>query len=360
MNKLLFLLLILLFSLLCSCDSGSDNNEPVKEPEKTPSGWWRSAGLIPNGDIYKWGNGLTKITHSKDYIFVMDAATVDDGSKPGYLRANHNIFMSKQGTETWDTLKLPQNSNPLSFYGDSSGLYVGSYISAKIWHYEPETKKWTDMKALELAGHQVFNVYGISRLNGQLIASLAGYNDTTEADKIIIGPILLQQPDGTWKDIAPPNPARLEDPIHLRKNPLQFFIAREWRGDLFAATADEGVWRYSSVSGEWSMVPNPNRANWSFEYNGKHLEEHIPQAITVHKNKFYMAGRAGGIYILNEDFKSWTSIDSIRTEQTSLRSIAPLVPYTLASDGKHLFVSGVKSGIPAVYMGDINPDEPKG
>jgi hypothetical protein len=329
-------------------------------PEPGPPFGWRSAGLTPDpSEINKWGTGLAKIAHSNEYIFVMDAAIEKDESSPGYRQASHRIFISRQGIETWDTLKLPQDLDPLSFYGDSSGLYVGSFVNAAVWHYEPASKKWTNMNVLELAGNQGFNVYGITRLNGQLVASLAGFNDTTVEDKLIIAPILLQQPDGAWKDISPPNTATLETPAHLRDTPLQFFIAHEWRGDLFAATARNGVWRYSTTSGQWGKVPNPNKPSWNFDYNGYYSEEYIPQALAIHKDRLYMAGRAGGIYMLNDDLNSWVGIDSIRiNERNSLNANTPLEPYSLASDGENLFVSGTNPGIPAVYVGDRG--EPKG
>jgi len=345
--KELFTIIVAL--LLYSCSTGHSDSD--KQEVKPPFGW-RSAGLTPNSGELKWGMGLAKITHSGDYIFVMDAATEEADDKPGYRKSAQRIFVSKQGTEIWDTLKLPKRLDPLSFYGDDKGLYVGSYINAKVWHYEPISRKWTDLKILELTGNQGFNVYGITRLNGQLMASLAGFNDTTETDKLIIAPILLQQPDGTWKDISPTNPGTLEVPPHLRETPLQFHAAREWRGDLFAATADNGVWRYSSTNEEWSKVPNPNLPYWVFLYDGHYSEADMPQALTIHKDRLYIAARGGGIYALNDDFNSWAEIDSIRTTAGgSLRANTPLYPYALASDGEHLFISGRESGIPAVYMG---------
>ena len=42
--------------------------------------------------IKKWGTGLAKITHSKDYIFVMDAAIRKDESKPDYRQAAYSLI----------------------------------------------------------------------------------------------------------------------------------------------------------------------------------------------------------------------------------------------------------------------------
>ncbi len=354
--KKFFAIVFALF--LCSCNTGQGSGTPPEE-NKPPFGW-RSAGFTPDpSEINRWGTGLAEITHSKDYIFIMDAAIGKDENSPGYRRAAHRIFISRQGMETWDTLKLPQGLNPLSFYGDSSGLYVGSYVNAIVWHYEPASKKWTNMNIFELKENQGFNVYGITRLNSQLVISLAGFEDTTAVDKLIIAPILLQQSDGTWKDIAPPNTGTLEVPSHLRKAPLHFFAAREWRGDLFVATGEDGVWRYSSLNGQWSKVPNPNQPFWTFLYDGYYTEEVAAQDLTIYNSRLHMIGYMGGIYALNDDLRSWTGIDSIRTSESGvLKSNTPLYPYALASDGEHLFVSGTNSGIPAVYMGYRG--EPKG
>jgi len=328
---------------------------PVPEPNAEPLFGWRSAGLMPNQDsLYKWGNGLINITHSGNYIFVINGKIADTRDRPA-----NSVFMSRQGSLVWEEMRMPEGVNPYKIYADDTGLFVGTYGTGALWHYEPASRKWTNMEILKLSGKQWFNVYGISRLNGKLIVSLAGYNDTTEAGRLVIAPILLQQPDGIWKNTAPLDTTTLDIPAHLRKAPLQFHVAREWRGDLFAATADNGIWRYSDVSGEWSKVPNPNLPYWFFLYDGNYSEADMPQALTVHKERFYMAARGGGIYVLNDDLASWAEIDSIRTtEGGSLYSNTPLYPYALASDGEHLFVSGDNSGIPAVYMGDRG--DPKG
>jgi hypothetical protein len=343
-----------LLSLLCSCSTGQGGTGTPPNEDLPPFGW-RSAGLIPNQDsLYRWGNGLACVTHSGSYLFVRNAKIAEARDAPA-----HSVFMSRQGSLDWETLQMPAGVNPHKIYADDAGLFVGTYGTGAVWHYDPASKKWTDLKVLELVGNQMFNVYGMSRLNGRLIVSMAGYNDTTEADRLIIAPILLQQIDGTWKDVSPLDTNTLENPAHLRSTPLQFHIAYEWRGDLFAATADDDVWHYSDASGEWSRVPAPNTPYWTFLYNGKYSEENTPQALTIHKGRLYMAGRGGGIYSLNDDLKSWVGIDSIRTtESGSLYANTPLQPYALASDGENLFVSGIHSGIPAVYMG--NRGEPKG
>jgi hypothetical protein len=352
MKKTFLCFIAPLLYLLCSCSTEQSNPNVPLPKEGRP--FWQSAGLIPNQDsLYKWGNGLAQIAHSGDYIFVINAKHADSRTEPG-----HSIFMSKQGSLSWERMQMPDGVNPYNIYADDAGLFVGTYGTGALWHYEPRSKKWTNMKILELVGNQMFNIYGISRLNGQLIVSAAGYNDTTEADMLIVAPILLQQSDGSWKDISPLDTNTLDNPAHLRSTPLHFFLAYEWRGDLFAATASNGVWRYSSASGEWSRVPNPNTPYWDFLYSGYYSEERIPQALTIHKGRLYMGGRSGGVYALNDDLKSWVGIDSIRTENRSLYSNAPLTPYALASDGKNLFISGINPGIPAVYMGDRG--EPNG
>ena len=345
-NKFLFLLALfaLLFLSFCSCDNGGGNNNGNEPP---PFGW-RSAGLIPNQDsLYKYGTGLLQIVHSKDYLFAIDAKV--GAKETAFDRSASRIFMSRQGTEKWEEMEMPENVNPYKIYADDKGLFVGTYGTGSVWRYEPEIKKWTDLKSFEMDENKWYNVYGMARYNGDLVVSLCGYNDikNDNPSDTAVCHIKLQQSTGGWKNITPTNAN------------FQFLNAVEWRGSLFVTLGTglkhNGMWQYSGE--QWTEVPMPDNPPWVDEGG----QEWNAKALAIHKDRLYMAGIAGGIDILNDDFKSWTSIDSIRTtKDNALRSNSPLTPYALASSGKNLFVSGDRSGIPAVYMGDINPNEPKG
>jgi len=161
-EKAIFSFVLSLLFLLCSC-----NPKPDEEQSEVPKPLfgWRSAGLTPNLDsLNKWGTGFVAIAHSKDYIFVMDSKV----ENPQTRVTAYRIFMSKQGSEKWEELEIPSELSPFNIYGDSSGLYVGSHRNGQLWHYEPASKKWTNLFKMELTAKQRYTVYGIAEFEGRM------------------------------------------------------------------------------------------------------------------------------------------------------------------------------------------------
>jgi hypothetical protein len=337
--------LAVIFALfLCSCNMGQGGGTPVLEPEAKPPFGWRSAGLMPNLDsLSKWGTGFIEITHSKDYIFVMDSRVSNlQTLKPTAYR----IFMSRQGSEKWEEMPLPIELKAFDIYGDDSGLYVGSYGNGQIWHYEPNSKEWKNIYSMQLTENQRFNVYAITKFEGKLLASVAGFKDLSDATNSSVGLILHRQPDGTWKNIAPPD--SLEIYVVGHRVPLHFTSAREWRGKLFVVSAECGVWAYDNVS--WRQLPHPP--------NYREERDDRPYAIELHKDRLYIGQYSyGGVQEVQEDY-SRVQVDSNFATNGSYSKRTPIYVKTLISTGENLIVAGENSGLPKVYMGDKG--EPKG
>jgi len=330
-EKMIFSFVLLLLFLFCSC-----NPKPGEEQSEAPKllFGWRNAGLMPNLDsLSKWGTGFMDIAHSKDYIFVIDSRVADLKT---LAPTAHRIFMSRQGSEKWEEIEIPSELKPLNMYGDDNGLYVGSYGNGQLWHYEPVSKKWTNLIAMQLIEKQKRNVYGIKKFNDRLLVSIAGYNDT-----MAIGLILHMQPDGTWKNIAPPD-SSIEIYVAGYKTALYFTDAVELSGKLFVVSVESGIWTYDGTS--WQRLP---------EYG----EGDAPYVMELHKNRLYVGRYAyGGVQEIQDDYTR-VQVDSNFATDGGYRKRTPIYVKTLISTGEHLIVAG-DPGLPKVYMGDNG--EPKG
>jgi len=335
--KELFTIIVALF--LCCCSTGHNNDPEVKPPVKPLFGW-RSAGLMPNLDsLKKWGTGFMAIAHSKDYIFIRDSRIADLQTQ----QSAHRIFMSRQGSEKWEEMQLPSELKAFKMYGDDNGLYVGSEGNGQIWHYEPASKKWTNLYAMQLNENQRFHVFAITKFEGRLLASIAGYKNTADSTDNYgaTGLILHMQPNGEWKNIAPPD--SLEIWFEGYKIPLHFTGAKEWRGKLFVVSVECGIWVYDGTS--WQRLP---------EYE----ERDAPYVIELHKDRLYTGRYAyGGVQEMQEDY-SRIQVDSNTSTQGKYHVKTPIYVKALLSIGEHLIVAGKESGLPKVYMGDKS--EPKG
>jgi len=329
-KKIVFSSVLLLLLLLCSCN-------PRQGVDGAPESLfgWRSAGLMPNLDsLNKWGTGFMDIVHSKDYIFVMDSKVADLQT---LSPTAHRIFMSKQGGDKWEEVEIPGELKPLNMYGDGSGLYVGSYRNGQLWHYEPDSKNWVNLIAMQLTEKQRRNVYGIRKFNDRLLVSIAGYNDTVPT-----GLILHMQPDGTWKNIAPPD-SSVEIYVSGYRTALYFTDAAEWRGKLFAVSVESGIWVYDGIS--WQRLPD-------------YEERDAPYVIELHKDRLYIGRYSyGGVQEMQDDYFR-VQVDSNASAEGKYHVKTPWYVKTLVSTGEHLIVAGKDPGLPVVYMGDKG--EPKG
>jgi len=311
-----------------------------------PSFGWRSAGLIPNKDsLNRWGNGYMDIAHTGKYIFVRDGK-VDN---PQTLNPDNRIFMSMQGSNVWEEIKPPTGVVVYTIYADESGLYVSAYDIGQLWHYDPATKKWKDMNIQsgisEFEYRAKLNVYGIAKYNDQLVVAIGNY--VIELDYTIVF-ILMLQPDGTWKDISPPDNYSLD----YKKNPFYFDKGVEWRGKLFTVRNDVGTWAYDGS--RWEKLPYPEGLISGFD--DKPYD--APRAIAVHKDRLYTGqGAYGGVHE-SQDGYSRFRVDSNTAIDGHYDYNTPHRIKTLVSTGEHLLVAGIGPGMPRVYMGDKG--EPKG
>jgi hypothetical protein len=290
---------------------------------------------MPNLDsLNKWGTGFMAIAHSKDYIFVRDSRVANLQT---LAPTAYRIFMSRQGSEKWEEMEIPSELRPFKMYGDSSGLYVGSYGNGQLWHYEPDSKEWTNLIAMQLEEKQKFSVYGITKFNGRLLISMAGYNDIVAKSFI-----LHRQADGTWKDIAPPD-SLVDIYVLGYKTALHFTDAAEWRGKLFIVSDECGLWVYDNVS--WQQLP-------------KYEEKDGPFVMEVHKDRIYVGRYAyGGVQEMQDNYTR-VQVDSNSATNGNYNVNTPFYVKTLISTGEHLIVAGGYPGVPKVYMGDHG--EPKG
>jgi hypothetical protein len=161
------------------------------------------------------------------------------------------------------------------------------------------------------------------------------------------------QPDGTWKDVSPPNTLEFyclaED--ELLRVPLYFTKARELRGNLFVISWECGTWIYDGL--QWKALPYPEGL-----ISGSGEPYDAPHAIAVHKDRLYTGQRSyGGVHELQDDY-SRVRVDSNTATDGSYYYKTPKQIKTLVSTGEYLVVAGIGAGVPEVYMGDKS--DPKG
>ncbi len=315
------------------------------EEELSEDFGWQPAGFSPVIDKER-GGSLRKVTHSKDWIILMDLWSSPVEGKLNYLTFSPRLFISKIGSSTWDTIAPPTDAYIKKIFADSSGLYVGTYRSGEIWKYSPENKTWTRLlKKSNDAGGE-FHVVGIGNLSGRLVASIAGYKDSLDKAEKRITTVIAIQKDSSWNQ-------------YEEENGLQFLSAVEISGTFFVSAYDLGVCKLNLNSGTYQQLAQfpphlqKDSVNWVKD-------------ILVHKEKLYAVTQ--NIIYQWDEAGYWISIDSIYYKQVNddvqiIHSSAPSYINAFATDGKHLFSGGRIPSIPMVYMGDYGPpygNDPKG
>lgn len=361
MNRIFFSFVFCAF-FFASCTRDTGTNPKDIENESTLG--WKSAGFVPDkATLNTRGGGLQQIVHSGNWIVLMDAWTSPVADKPGYSTWTPRLFISRIGSDHWDTLTVPGNERVKTLFADSSGFFIGTYNTAKVLKYMPDGKKWEDLKVKELKATEWYNIYGIGRFHGRLIVSMGGYKDSADEANGFVAVYDKLQSDSGWIDLETP-PIQYSDYSDSLTVPLQFHKGVEWNNRFYAATTD-GVWYLNSGSSSWTHLPTLPKVKWTAA-----LVRNTIQDIVIHRDHLYVVdGEANLVYEWNESEENWNEIDSLRLDPypdsldypegsnySILKNTRSEVK-TIVSDGKHLFLSG-NSALPMVYMGDYG--EPYG
>lgn len=278
------------------------------------------------------------------------------------LVATPRIFSSQIGLTEWELLSSTEWIRCI--YGDSSGLYAGTQFSGQILRYDFEENSWTDLLLPQLSTQGYFNVYGIASYKGKIVASLAGFEDSTNRSMDKIKIYIGLYADSEWVDITPFYDS-------AKEYPLQFHKGIEFNDALYVISGERGVWKYD---GSWSRLPRLPYQSWATWVPANDTGD-IAMGIAVHKGKLYALAEKSATSVLEYDEAGnrWNPVDSvIETYDATIDTTdpdrghrtyhnTPSRKHALVSDGEHLFVAG--SGVPAVYMGDYGApygNEPKG
>lgn len=355
MKKGLLLLFTVFALLACTDDSGVN---PKHESEPVTVGW-RSAGFTPVISKQR-GGGLQKVTHSGNWLVLMDAWTspVENQSDTWTtLTYTPRLFISKIGTDVWDTLVPPTSAyiRNSSLYADSSGIYVGTNKTGNVLVYNPEKKEWKELNVVKKDVSAWHYVIGIQKFKGNLIVSI-GSNPDTLNTKIVTASILLQNDTG-WLSL--PTPPIRYDMYKDDTVPLQFTSSAEMGGSLYVGTGD-GVWKLDGTSLSWTELPKFPKMMWNSKYHDVYEVEDL---ITYKGSLVAVDGTNARIYQW-DGANNWVALDSMITPpyvtaygdtshsiyRSSLFRIMNVV-----TDGKRLFISGKAPNVnhcPKVYMGD--------
>ena len=335
--------LVLLF-VLFACSEKSTTSSDVPE-DSAPFGWL-DGGFTPVIDFSR-GGGLQKIAHSGDWIVLEDAWTGPvDSSDTLFGKSTYTprLFISKIGSDSWDTIKPPTKENIKTLYADSTGIFVGTYVSGELWKYQI-SGEWVNLEPYQLKENEGYNIFGISNLDGNLFVSMSGYRDKSTQVYDSIRVLLLFLGASGWVNTAP------EDVDSSIK--VQFHKGVSLENKFYSATT-YGVWSWSTQTSRWKPLPKfPEPLSWSTQ---------VVKDLVAHKGKLY-ALVSDRVYYFDESVEDWISIDSLRLDGDTtgynyrLISNVPYPAKCLVSDGTHLFVAG-GDGIPYVYMGDYG--EPYG
>lgn len=336
-----------IFVLACTDDSGVN---PKREDGASTIGW-RSAGFTPVISTQR-GGGLQKVTHSGKWLVLMDAWTSPVEGKNETSTYSPRLFISKIGSGIWDTLVPPTSAYVKCLYADSAGVYVGTYKSGEVLVYSPEKGKWKNLSLMKKEESGWYYVYGIGRFGKNLVVSLAAYEDSLNI-KEVSARILLQTDTG-WTEL--PTPPMRYDIYNESKNvPLQFIASTELNGDLYVGTAD-GVWRLDGAFLSWSELPKFPKMKWNEKQNDVY---EVVDLVAYKGSLVAIDGTNDRVYRWDGS-DAWTELDSMilpsyvtaygdtsySIYRSSLHDIREL-----ATDGKHLFISG-QWHCPKVYMGD--------
>lgn len=361
MKKGLLLLFAVFALLACTDDSGVN---PKHESEPVTVGW-RSAGFTPVISKQR-GGGLQKVTHSGNWLVLMDAWTspVENQSDTWTtLTYTPRLFISKIGSGIWDTLVPPTSAyiRNSSLYADSSGIYVGTNKTGNVLVYNPEKKEWKELNVVKKDVSAWHYVIGIQKFKGNLIVSIGSYPDTLNT-KIVTASILLQNDTG-WLSL--PTPPIRYDMYKDDTVPLQFTSSAEMGGSLYVGTGD-GVWKLDGTSLSWTELPKFPKMMW----NSKYRDVYQVEDLVAYKGSLVAVDGTNDRVYQWDGANNWVALDSMITPpyvtaygdtshsiyRSSLFRIMNVV-----TDGKRLFISGKAPNVnhcPKVYMGDYG--EPYG
>lgn len=361
MKKEMFLLFTFFALLACTDDSGVN---PKHGSEPVTVGW-RSAGFTPVISTQR-GGGLQKVTHSGNWLVLMDAWTspVENQSDTWTtLTYTPRLFISKIGSGIWDTLEPPTSAyiRNSSLYADTTGIYVGTNKTGNVLVYNPEKKEWKELNVVKEDVSAWHYVIGIQKFKGNLIVSIGSYPDTLDT-KIVTASILLQNDTG-WLSL--PTPPIRYDIYKDDTVPLQFTSSAEMEGSLYVGTGD-GVWKLDGTSLSWTELPKFPKMKWNSKYRDVYQVEDL---ITYKGSLIAVDGTNSRIYQW-DGANNWLALDSMilpayvtaygdssyNIYRSSLFRIM-----NVATDGKRLFISGKGPNVnhcPKVYMGDYG--EPYG
>lgn len=355
--KYIFALLCVVFAFFACANDTSAN--PKNEKKVSSVVGWRSAGFTPVISGQR-GGGLQKVVHSGNWLVLMDAWTSPVEGKAETLTYSPRLFISKIGTNVWDTLVPPTSAYVKQLYADSFGVYVGTYNS-EVFEYNPEKKEWKNLNVKKTDDSLWYHVYGIQRFSGKLVVCMAGYTKPLGA----YAKVLLQN-DSEWLELQLP---RIRKEMFLEgvaydeslTDPLYFVNASEMDGNLYVGTVD-GVWKLDATTLSWSELPKFPKMKWNSNYQDVYKVEDL----IVYKGSLIAVDGTNDRVYQWDGLNNWLALDSM---------ILPIVLYAngdtsyniyrsslhdiidLATDGMHLFISGDAS-CPKVYMGDYG--EPYG
>jgi hypothetical protein len=348
--KKLFTLIILF--LIVACTENTSVNSQSETTQESVIGW-RSAGFTPVISSQR-GGGLQKVTHSGNWLVLMDAWTSPIEGKPGTSTYSPRLFISKIGSGIWDTLEPPTKAYVKTLYADSLGIYVGTYNSEVI-EYNPEKKEWTNLNVKSSQDSLWYHIYGIHRFGGKLIVSMAGYDE-------ILGyhaKVFLQNNSG-WQELQIP---RVRKDIYNESltDPLYFVDAIELGKNLYVCTID-GVWKLDGSTLSWTELPKFPKMRW----NSDNYDVYAVQDLIVYKDNLIAVDGTNDRVYQWDGANNWVALDSVITP-TRITADGDTSYFTynnsllhisdIATDGKHLFISG-DNPCPKVYMGDYG--EPYG
>lgn len=345
----------LAFSLLSFFACTTDSVTKPKEAEEESTIGWREANFMPDrSTLNTQGGGLQKMVHSGEWVVLEDAWTSPVENHPGYSTWTPRLFISKIGSDVWDTISPPTKNPVLKLYADSIGIYVSVKYSAEFFRYFPEEKRWQRFSLMDsIASGEWWSIYGIGRYQGKLIISLAGYLDSlAEENKEITAFVKWGDENGFEDlDVSP----RLHYDVYFDSLtvPFQFHKGVEWNGIFYAATMD-GVWYLEGVGQKWKSAPEIPK---EFKYQEPYKKSAVTD-ILVHRNEVVALGDySSSIYGWDGTSASWRRMNDIELDDEGGGRSNVTLPKAIVSNGEHLFVTGDPS-CPRVYMGDYG--EPYG
>ena len=306
-----------------------------------PDFGWRKGDFVPVLHDSKMYGGLKSIYHVGERIVLVDNYwSSNQYTSPGSVTYTPRVFASKIGSTHWDTLSSSEWIRYV--YGDSTGLYAGTQLSGKVLKYDFDRSRWDEIYVLPFDSTGYYNVYGIAIYKGRPVVCFAGYEDSTDKRDETIKLAMKMQTDTGWVDIT-------YDYDSSKEYPMQFHKGVELNGKLYTISSARGMWRYDGNWKRMAKIPYPDWAKW---LDDNDTTDAI-RDIVVHKGKIYVIdfGSSADILEYDEDQDSWNPIDSVISTSNTSNSNMPSNRFSLASDGKHLFVAGSLPW-PSVYMGD--------